>query len=214
MDLGNREIILIYALSLSIVIALSIIFREKFWHRFGSWLFPILLGVLIIFNLFSFPAINQPYFNWAYQGHLQRLPSNQLIDLFQTSGSPLRADWIYPFVEDYYQGRKLLIPENLTDSLELNQERLLSQSRLAVVETIAFNGELTKDEVEMLLDLETVSIPTRVLNSEGNITKEQGDVYHFVLGEKDASVPVLLLKHENQFFFVPLDHVPEKEDAS
>lgn len=212
MDLGNLEIILIYTISLSILFALSIILRGKFWHRFGALVFPILLGGVIIFNLLSFPAVNQPYFNWAYQGRLQRLPSNQLIDLFKTSQTPLRADWIYPFIADYYPGRTLLIPENLLDSLELSLDQLDSQGQLAAVEVIEFNGVLEESQAEIIQEWEMAVVPTRELDSDGNITREEGDSYHFFREEEDTEAALLLLRYDDQLFFIPEDLLPAAEE--
>jgi len=213
MDSQNLVIIGIYLTVLSLLLFLSIRYREKFWTRFGSVLFPILLAVLFIYNLISFPAINQPYSNWAYQGRLQRLPSSELLDLFETSATPLRADWIYALVEDYYLGRTLLIPENIIDSLDLSLEGLLSQGRLADVEIIEFEKKLTADEVKKVLGMRYVDMPTREVDSKNNITTREGDVYYFILEEVDPNSPLLLLKHENQLFFIPEDLLPDLEGS-
>ena len=78
--------------------------QERFWRLFGTGL-PYILGGIFLFNIISFGLINRPYFNWAYEGVLQRLPTNGLVDLYATSGTPIRTEWIYAVIENYYQGQ-------------------------------------------------------------------------------------------------------------
>lgn len=202
-------IIIIYLVVLSFVLVLSIKFRSKFWNLYGSALFPVLLAAIFIYNLVSFPSINQPYFNWAYQGVLQQLPSNELIDLFKRT--PLRAEWIYALIEDYYLGRTLFIPESELSSLELSLDSLRSQGRLANVITIESDGKLTEDEVELILGLEHVDVSTREVDLNNNITATEGDIYYFITEEKDPDSPLLLLRYENQVFIIPEDLLPIPE---
>ena len=205
MDLRNLLIGGIYLAVLSLLVFLVLRFREKFWKWFVPVIFPILLTALFIYNLVSFTSLNQPYFNWAYQGVLRRLSSNELIDLYSTSATPLKPEWIYPFIEDYYLGRTLFIPENLMDSLDLSLERLVSQGRLAAVKIIMIDGRLAESDLEGILSLEMIDIHTNELNKNGNITREEGDIYHFVTAESDPGTPLLLIRFENQLFFIPED---------
>ena len=188
-----------YLAVLILVLAFSIKFRDRFW-RVLSAVYPLILIAYLLFNGLTFRLINQNHIHPAYQGHLERLPTNELIDLFITSTSPSRASWIYLLVEDYYQGRVLWIPENALDSLELSPERLQTQGRLARVEIRDLDDGLSDDEIARILDLEFTMIDNK-----------SGLTYHFILQESDPDSPLLLLKEGNRLFFIPQDLLPEGE---
>jgi hypothetical protein len=205
MDQQYLAIICIYLVVLSLLLFLSMKYREKFWDRFRSLLFPIIMAALLFYNLVAFPFINQPYFNWAYRGRLQRLPSNELLDLVETNDTPLKPEWIYTFIANLYQGKTLLIPGSLIDNLDLSLENLLHQGRLAAVKTIEKKGDLTEAEIGSILDMDLVKIPTKKIDDLGNVTKEDGYIYYFIQEEKNPKAPLLLLRNQNQLFFIPED---------
>lgn len=197
MEVWNLKSITIYLAVLSIFIVLLVIFRKKIPHRFGSALFLLLSPILILYNLISFPA-----FLKSAEWNPQPLPSNELLDLFENSLSPTRTSWIYPLIEDYYLGRTLLVSEVLLDSVGLSRERLLGQGRLERVKLIDDEINITSGDLDQILDFESVSY----LNAKTNQS------YYFVLEEKDPGVPLLLLRHDNQLFFIPEDLLPGGEE--
>ncbi len=182
---------------IGILISLLIKIWFKSWYRFGIILIPLILVGNIITNLIWFPAINQ-----GDRWQLQRLPSNELIDLYNTSITPFKAGWIYSLVELYYQGRTLLIPDDVLDSLDISRELLQTQGQLAEVVPVDLDRKLTENEVEMILDLEG----DKILMNDGNL-------YHFVTGGVDQKSPLLLLKYENQLFFIPGDLLSDWESS-
>ena len=182
---------------IGILISLLIKIWFKSWYRFGIILIPLILVGNIITNLIWFPAINQ-----GDRWQLQRLPSNELIDLYNTSITPFKAGLIYSLVELYYQGRTLLIPDDVLDSLDISRELLQTQGQLAEVVPVDLDRKLTEREVEMILDLEG----DKILMNDGNL-------YHFVTGGMDQKSPLLLLKYENQLFFIPGDLLSDWESS-
>ena len=203
MSFQNLKLFLLfYLILLALVLILSIRFRNKYWSLFGSVLFPLILIVLITYNLVMFPAFNRidvpPYF----QARLQQLSSKDLIDLFDKSITKARSAWIYTLVEIYYQGRVLLIPIDQLDSLGLSMERLQDQGRLMDIRMIDTDFSLTEGEVELILSLDHADLSTK-----------EGDYFHFVTQVKDPAASLLLIKYENQLFFIPEDLLPViKED--
>lgn len=191
--------LIFYLIALSLVFTLSIVFRRRFWYLFGRVL-PIIFIAHFLLNMLLFPAINQAHIHPAYEGYLHRLPSNELIDLLYNSTSPSRIGWVYPLVEDYYIGRTLLIPNSILDSLDLSLERLRSQGRLADVIITDFRYELTDGDVDQVLDMDFIDLDTK-----------QGDVYYFVMERNDPNAPLVLLRSENQLFFIPEDLLPGGE---
>jgi len=170
--------------------------QEKFWLRFSAVMFPFLLVGHILFNVISFPAVNQA--RWR----LRRLPSNDLIDLMDNSYSQRRTYWIYPLMEIYYAGRTLQIPENLLDSLPLSKEELQRKGRLAEVVPIEMIAELTEGEVELILAADYL-----------DISIDDGYLYHFVMQETDLDSPLLLRRYEDRLFFIPKDLLPDTESG-
>ena len=197
MEIWNLKSITIYLAVLSLVFVLLVIFRKKIPDRFGSTFFLILYPILIIYNLISFPT-----FTKANEWNPMPLPSNELVDLFKYSLSPSRTSWIYPLIENYYVGRTLLVSGELLDSFELSQDRLLSQGRLESVNLIDYEISLTSGDLDLILDLESIYFL--------NVKKNQD--YYFVLEEQDPSSPLLLLRYENQLFFIPQDLLPDREE--
>ena len=169
--------------------------HKKIRTRFGSVILQLVLGGTVIYNLIAFPSINQ-----ADPWSLQRVPSNELVDLFDMSLAPFKTSWVYSLVDTYYQGRTLLIPEEILDSLLLSVELLQTQGHLSEVVPIEIDDKLTKGDVELILGKDYVDIRTK-----------DGETYHFITEEKDPSSPLLLLKYENQLFFIPDDLLPALE---
>lgn len=167
--------------------------HKKLRDRIGPVILQLILAGTVIYNLISFSSINQ-----ADPWRLQRLPSNELVDLVDSSLAPFKTIWIYPLIDIYCQGRTLLIPEGFLDSLNLSAELLQSQGLLADVRPIKSGGELTEGEVELILGMDQIDIRTK-----------EGETYHFIMEEKDPSAPLLLLRYENQLFFIPKDLQPE-----
>jgi len=193
--------VFVYLIILIMALAVSLKFREKFWKIFCS-VFPLILLCHILFNFITFRSINQNHIHPAYQGHLERLPSNELIDLFVTSTSPSRASWIYLLVEDYYQGQTLWIPESIIDSLDLSPERLHSQGRLADVKILDIENELSEDEIDKILSMEYAEIYTK-----------EGVTYHFIREERDSKSPLLILQQDDRLFFFPQGLLQEKNEG-
>ena len=202
MDVQNIVFIVAFLAALSLLLLLAILFRKKFWTLFGPVL-PYLLVGIFLFNLISFQMINRPYFNWAYQGVIQRLPSNGLIDLYVTSGTPIKPRWIYTVIETYYQGRSLIIPEDLVESLDLSLDLLKSQAQLIDVDLVQGDWDISPADLEVIMALDPDMIQTQKLNSKGNVTQELGDIYHFVEDPADSQSALVLLRFDNKLFFVP-----------
>lgn len=203
MIIQNLKVFLfIFLLVLIPVIFLAIKFRNKFWKLFGSVLFPLILGALLIYNIVSYPALNWFAIFPSYQGPLQRLPSNELISLYDNGSAQARTDWIYSLIEIYYPGRTLGVPDEILNSLDLSQELLKTQGRLAEVVPLDMDSDLTEAQAELIRGLELVAIK---LND--------GNLYYFVTEEMSPNSSLLLLKHGNQLFFVPEDLLPEKEGS-
>ena len=196
MDTRYLEAIIFFLVLAGLVFALQKNLRDKFWYPFGTVIFPLLMGALFIFNLISYPT-----FNKANKWNSSRLPSNELIDLLKNSlGQPLTS-WIYPLIEDHYPGRILYIPESISDSLDLSLERMKNQGRLADVIPVELNDDLTREDVDLILEIEHDRID---LNERG--------IYHFIIEERSPESPLLLLKFENWYFFIPEDLLPNGED--
>jgi hypothetical protein len=194
-----KYLLFIYLAILGLMLFLSIRYKAKFWGLLGR-VFPLLLAALVLFNLISFSFINQAYIHPAYRGHLERLQSNELIDLLENSASPPRKVWIYALVEDYYQGRVLLVPEELLDSLDLSQERLQAQGQLADLKTIDYQVKPTAEDMQQILSREYFDLNTI-----------DGGVFTFVIEGADSNVPLLFFKYGNQHYFVPEDLLSDLE---
>ncbi len=186
---------IIFLIVLSIVVIHTTILRNKVWIRLGTMLFPLILVANIIYNFYSFDQINK-----SKEWHLQRLPSNELIDLIEMMPTPIKTRWIYPLIGEFYPGRTLSIPLKLLDSLDLSLELLQSQGRLAYVKTIEHDKKLTEHEVEMFLRMKYVEL--YFVN---------GETYHFITEEMGPNSPLLILKHESQIFIIPEDLLLESE---
>jgi len=191
--------LLIFLAILGLVTLLAFKFREKFWKLFGSVL-PLILGALFIYNILSYPSLNWFVIFPSYQGPFQRLPSNELISLYDVGSAEARIGWIYSLIEIYYPGKTLGVPEEVLDSLDLSPELLVTQGRLADVVTLEFDSELNDDQADQILGMEAVSIRL-----------DDGNLYHFLTGETDPKSYLLLLKHGNQIFFVPEGLLPDEE---
>ena len=192
--------LLTYLVILGLVLFLAIRFRRRFQKLFGSTLFPLILGVLLIYNIISYPTLSWFVIFPSYQGSLQRLPSNELISLYDNGSAQARTAWIYSLVEIYYQGMRLGVPAGLLNSLDLSAELLQTQGRLAEVVQLEFENDLTIDQVDLILAMEFVSIRL-----------DDGNIYYFVTEETDSDSSLLLLKLGNQLIFVPKDLLPERE---
>jgi len=155
----------------------------------------LIMGGNLLFNLFSFSSINQ-----ADLWNLRRLPSNELIDLYKASSAPLRTEWIYPVIEDFYDGSTLYIPADMMDSLDLSVELLRTRGRLVEVIPLESGMELSERDIEYLLSMDNDVISTK-----------NGKVYHFIEMVDEAAGSVLLIEHEIQFFFIPADFLPDLE---
>jgi hypothetical protein len=178
---------------------LSIRYKQIFNRLLGR-VFPFLLTALVLVNLISFPFINQNHIHPTYKGHLERLPSNKLIDLLENSVSPPRKVWIYALVEDYYQGRVLLISNDISSSLDLSLERLKVQGQLADVRTSLYQVKPSADAMKHVLSMEYFDLNTI-----------DGGVFTFVTGGADSTSPLLLFMYEDQYYFVPEDLLPDME---
>lgn len=197
MDSRYLEAIIFYLVLMGLVYALQKKLGDKFWIQYGTVAFPLLVGGLLIFNLIAYPTLNQ-----GNKWNSSRLPSNELIDLLKNSlGQPI-SNWIYPLIEDHYPGRVLYIPESLTGSLDLSLEGMKNKGRLADVILIEFDYDLTGEEVDLILKMEYDKIDLM-----------EGGVYHFITEENSPESPLLLLKHENRYFFIPEDLLPNGEDS-
>ena len=197
MQFWNLQSILIYLVILSFLVIVLFLFRTKIKPRFVS-MFTLIQSIMVIcYNLISFPFFLQEN-DWK----MQPLPSNELIDLYENSLSPTRTSWIYPLIEDHYRGRTLLIPKSFVDSLDLSLERLVSQAQLADVKLIDFVLTLMEKDLNAIKDLDSAFF----LNEKTNQS------FYFVLEEKDPAAPLLLLRHENQIFFIPEDLLPGGEE--
>ena len=202
MDEKNVVIIAAFLAVLSLILLLGILFRKKFWSLYSS-LLPYLLAGIFLINLPAFQFINRPYFNWAYEGVIQRLPSNQLVDLYVTSGTPIKPKWIYSVIETYYKGKSLIIPENLVESLDLSIELLESQAQLADVTLVEEDWDISAEDMELILALDPDMIQTQKLDTKGNVTREVGNIYHFVSIDALSQTPLVLLRYQNKLFFLP-----------
>lgn len=191
------EIISFIVVLMSIVIPLMIKLQDKFWFRFGTVMLPLILVSTLIYNLISFPSTDRAGI-WS----LQRLPSNELIDLFDESTTPIKTAWLYPLIDSYYQSRTLIISDSLLGSLNLSVELLQTQGHLADIKIIDLDTRLSEGDVELILGMEIVDL--RMVN---------GHVYHFVTEELDPGSPLLLLRHEKQLFFIPEDLLPDPEGS-
>lgn len=213
MDERNVVIMAAFLVVLSLVLLLAILFRKKFWGLIGS-VFPYLLAGIFLINLVAFQSINRPYFNWAYQGVIQRLPSNELVDLYATSGTPIKPRWIYPVIETYYQGRTLIIPENLVESLDLSLDLLETQGQLEEVDLVVEDWDLSPADLDVIMALDPDRIQTQKLDSNGNVTQEAGDIYHFVSVDTVSQTPLVLLRYQNKLFFLPESILQDLEGES
>ena len=161
--------------------------RTRFWIFIV--MVPLVLGGNLIFNLVSFSSINTADL-WS----LERVPSNELIDLYKASSAPLRTEWIYPIIEDFYDGGTLYIPADMMDSLDLSLELLQTRGRLIEVISLESSLELSERDIESVLSMENDVISTK-----------NGDVYHFMRMGDEAGGSVVLIEYENQFFFIPAE---------
>lgn len=209
MDVNNLIFIVGFVVLFSLIFFLSIRFRDRFWGLFGTVL-PFLLGGIFLFNLISFEFRNRPYFNWAYEGVLQRLPSDGMVDLYASSGTPIKPQWIYIVIETYYQGKTLTIPETLVEGLELSIDLLESQAQLDEVVLVKAPGYLSPADLEEIMALDQDKIQTQKLDSKGNVTREAGDIYHFI-DAVDPQEALVLLRYQDSLFFVPESVLPELE---
>jgi hypothetical protein len=192
--------LLTYLAILCVVLFLAIRFRRRFQKLFGSTLFPLILGILIVYNIISYPSLNWFVIFPSYQGPFQRLPSNELISLYDAGSAKAQIEWIYSLIEIYYPGKTLGVPKEVLGSLDLSAELLQTQGRLAEVVPLEFDSDLTVDQVDLILAMEFVSIRL-----------DDGNIYYFVTEETDSDSYLLLLKHGNQLIFVPKDLLPERE---
>lgn len=197
MDIRYLEAIVFYLVVLGLFFALMRKLPEKFWIRFGAVMFPLMLAAHLIYNITSFPYINQKN-KW----NTRRLPSNELIDLLNNGVALSRVSWIYALIEDSYLGRTLFVPESLFASLDLSAARLKSQGGLADVIPVEFNYELTERDVDLILKMEYHDMDTM-----------EGDIYYFITEEKHPGTPLLLLKYENKLFFIPEDLLKDVEES-
>ena len=163
--------------------------------RFFVVIIPLLLGGNLLFNLVSFSSINTDDL-WS----LKRLPSNELIDLYEVSSAPIRTEWIYPVIEDFYGGNALYIPADLLDSLDLSVELLQTRGRLVEVIHLESGMELPERDLAFMLSMDTEPLSTK-----------NGDVYHFIGTGEEAGGAVVLIEHESQFFFIPATLLPDLE---
>ncbi len=143
--------------------------RTRF--RIFGVLVPLILGGNLIFNLVSFSSINTTNI-WS----LERVPSTELIDLYKASSAPLRVEWIYPIIEEFYHGSTLYIPAGLMDSLKFTVELLQARGRLVEVIPLESGMELSERDIEYFLSLENDDISTK-----------DGDVYHFMRMGNEAA---------------------------
>ena len=201
MIIQNLKLFLfICVLVLSPVLFLAMKYRAKFWKLFGSALFPLILGVLLVYNIVSYPSLNWFAIFPSYQGPLQRLPSNELISLYEHGSAQARVAWIYSLVEIYYPGKILGVPDGLMDSLNLSGELLRTQGRLAGLVAVEVEHNLTENQAEGILAME-----------KDSIRMDDGNLYHFITEEKDPEATLLLLQRGNELFFIPEDLLPGKE---
>ncbi len=158
------------------------------------------LGRYLIYNILSYPTLNWFVIFPSYQGTFQRLPSNQLISLYDHGSAQARAAWIYSLVEIYYPGKTLGVPDGLMDSLNLSGELLRTQGRLAGLVAVEIDHNLTEDQAGGILAMKRDSI-----------RMDDGNLYHFITEEKDPESTLLLLQRGNELFFIPEDLLPGKE---
>ena len=115
----------------------------------------LLLGGNLIFNLVSFSSINRADL-WS----LERVSSNELIDLYKASSAPLWTAWIYPIIEDFYDGATMYVPAEMMDSLDLSADLLQTQGRLGEVILLESGMEFSERDIEYLLSINSDSIST------------------------------------------------------
>lgn len=172
----------------------SAIFYNRFVVRLGAALFPFILLVGIGLNLQSFSNIDQLNL-W----HLQRLPTNNLIDLLQASHDPLYTRPVYILFEYHYKGRILVTPPGLLEDVGLSPELLRSWGRLAKVETLEYDSSLTDQEAYTLLLLDHIELET-----------DAGEKYIFVTEALDSTTLLLITRQGGQTFIVPLNLLPDR----
>ena len=192
----------IYVACCALALFVLVKFKKRLWTLFCSVLFPLILISQFTYNVISSPSLDLFTIFPYNQGRLERLPSNELIDLLDHGTAQSRTVWICPLIELYYQGRTLLIPDDVLDSLDISRELLQTLGQLAEVVPVDLDRKLTENEVEMILDLEG----DKILMNDGNL-------YHFVTGGVDQKSPLLLLKYENQLFFIPGDLLSDWESS-
>lgn len=189
------KLLFIPSIILGIVVIVNAIFPTKLRFNVNTVLFPLILMVNIVLNLYSFQHINH-----SGRWHLQCLPSNEFIDLIESSLASFRTPWIYPLIEEYYMGRILLSSSSVLETLNLSSELLQSQGRLADVKMLDHHDiSISGQEVQMILLLEHV-----------DVVMENGTKYIFVTEKLDSKSPILIIKYEEQVFFVPIELLPDK----
>lgn len=179
-------------LLISILLFLSAYFYNRFIVRLYSLLFPLLLLVCVGLNLQSFSDIDQ-----SDVWRLQRLPTNDLIDLMQASHDQLYTRSVYVLFETHFKGRILVSPPGLLEDVGLSPEYLQSWGGLAGVKTLAYDTNLTELEASELLHLEHIEIKI-----------DGSDKYVFIPESPDSTDPLLITRYDGQIFIVPLSLLP------
>jgi hypothetical protein len=180
---------------ISILLVLSALFYNRFTVRLSSLLFPLLLLVCVGLNLRSFGDIDQ-----RDRWHLQRLPTNNLIDLLRASHDKLSTRPVYVLFEDHFKGRTLASPPDLLDDVGLSPELLQSWGELAEVKTLVYDSNLSAQEVSILFDLQHIEQEV-----------QGGNKYIFITESSDTSDLLLITRYEKQIFIVPLSLLPDSE---
>ena len=180
---------------ISVLLFLSAYFYNRFTVRLSSLLFPLLLLVCVGLNLQSFNDIDQRDV-W----HLQRLPTNNLIDLMQASHDKLSTRPVYVLFEEHFKGRTLVSPPGLLNDVGLSPELLQSWGGLAEVETLVYDSNLSEQEVSILLHLEHIELEVK-----------GGNKYVFITEFSDSTAPLLITRYDGQIFIVPLSLLPDRE---
>jgi hypothetical protein len=180
---------------ISVLLFLSAYYYNRFTVRLSSLLFPLLLLVCVGLNLQSFSDIDQ-----RDRWHLQRLPTNTLIDLLRASHDKLSTRPVYVLFEDHFKGRTLASPPGLLDDVDLSPELLKSWGELAEVETLVYDSNLSEQEVSVLFDLEHIEQEV-----------QGGNKFVFITESSDSSELLLITRYERQIFIVPLSLLPDSE---
>lgn len=181
-------------LTASIALIFTAIFYRRWMMRFFALLLPVVLIVSIGWNasrLFT-PASRR----WNFKP----LPSNTFLDLAQHCQNKLGVKLIYITIENFYQGKTLIVAPVFLETEGLTVEELKSFGGLKDVTIVNYDPNLSEQEKnDVMLTANTV------------IEADSGTTYIFVVDDSNLSDRLVLTRYEREVLFVPLHFLQDRE---